>query len=332
MSSKIKEKKKYFQILKEMENKNILIIGDIMLDKYILGNVERISPEAPVPIIHTANEQYILGGATNVANNIKSLNANPTILGVIGDDGIGRMLKELIEKNSIDTSGLIIDKTRPTTVKTRIIARNQQILRIDNESNDTLHDKYNKKILSYLNKNIHKFDAIIISDYGKGLISENLMKEITKITNRENKIISVDPKVKNFFFYKDVTLITPNNLEASQASNISIIDDKTLNSCANKLLTSLNCENLLITRGENGMSLFNKKYKKPKHIPTFAKEVYDVTGAGDTVIATCTLSMTTKCDIVDSIILSNFAAGIVVGKRGTATVNSKEIIDYIKEH
>ena len=315
-------------ILSKFEYARILVIGDIMVDEFIWGKVSRISPEAPVPVVNVVSESLCLGGGANVVNNVRSLDGGVMVCGVVGDDEMGRRLISDLDKYGIDTEGVIVDGARPTTIKTRVIAHNQQVVRYDRESASEISQSTREKIVSFVKKNLHRLDAIIISDYGKGVTSEKLIGEVLHIAGENGKIISVDPKVSNFSFYKGVTAITPNNNEASEAGGIEIRDEETLLRVGEVLMEKLACKILLITRGEEGMTLFEEN-GEITHIPALTKEVYDVTGAGDTVISVLTLALTAGATIKEAAVIANYAAGIVVGEVGTATVSRCRLAEVI---
>jgi len=321
--------KRGIEILSRFEGSSILVIGDIMVDQFIWGKVSRVSPEAPVPVVKVTSENLCLGGATNVVNNVRSLGGKVMVCGVIGDDEMGKRLISDLTSFGIDTGGVMVDKDRPTTVKTRIIAHNQQVVRYDRESTSEISIDTMQRIISYLKRNLDSLNAIIISDYGKGVTSSELIKEVIHCVRENGKIISVDPKVNNFSFYKGVTVITPNNDEASEAGGIEIKDEKTLLRVGEILLNKLACELLLITRGEDGMTLFERD-GETTHIPTLAKNVYDVTGAGDTVISVLTLALTAGATLKEASAIANYAAGIAVGELGTATIAKSELVEIIK--
>lgn len=311
----------YSEILKNCINKKILIIGDLILDSYIFGKVNRISPEAPVPVVEVVRESFLLGGAANVANNIIALGGKPSVIGIIGNDSAGKMLCELLESRNIGCEGIFVDK-RPTSVKTRVIAHNQQVVRFDKEEKKKIEGKSLDKLLSYIVSAIPTSDAVIVSDYKKGVVSSALMAEVVKAAKKYNKFISVDPKVGHFHLYKDVSLITPNLAEASYGSGIEIKDEKSMIKAGTTLIDKLQIDSVLITRGEEGMTLFKRASGdhgvSVLNFPTMAKKVYDVTGAGDTVIATFTLVYSSGATMEEAAIIANHAAGIVVGEVGTA--------------
>ena len=317
----------YRKILSEFKKKKILVIGDLILDRYIWGKVKRISPEAPVPVVEVTDEQFLLGGASNVANNILSLGGHATIVGLAGNDRAGEILMEMLEKKGIQC-GCVFLSRRPTTVKTRVIAHNQQVVRFDKEVIDKIDGKALRELRGYILNNLQSHDAVIISDYKKGVVSSELVRDIVKYSRQKNIFVSVDPKVGHFHYYKNVSLITPNVMEASIASGIEIKDEKSLINAGESLLKKLSCTAVLITRGEHGISLF--KRKKVTHIPTVARNVYDVTGAGDTVIATFTIAYAAGATMEEAAVIANHSAGIVVGEVGTAVATQEKLIESFK--
>ncbi len=329
-------------IISNFSGKKILVIGDIVLDQYILGSVSRISPEAPVPIVLQEGEPtFTPGGAANVANNLQSLGAQVTLVGKIGQDREGKSLINDFKKRNMITSGIIVDKRIPTALKTRIVARHQQVLRLDREkAYDFGEDDLNQRMVQFIAQHINSFHAIIISDYGKGVINSSLLSNVCSLAIEKKKIITVDPKVEHFAYYNGVTAITPNRTETENAiRNIKITQssgkklaihvdslrgDSDIDLAGQALLKFLNLECLLITLGEQGMRLFERG-KKAVHINTRAQEVFDVTGAGDTVISVFTLSLTTGASKFQAAELANYAAGIVVGKMGAVAVTQEEL-------
>jgi D-glycero-beta-D-manno-heptose-7-phosphate kinase len=310
------------QYLIDFSSKNIAIIGDLMLDKYIFGDVERISPEGPIPIIAVTKVKHVPGGAANVATNITTLNGNAYLLGVVGDDVSKEILINETKKFNIDASGIIIDKTKITIKKVRVISQNQQLLRIDHEDTKYIDSYTNGQFIKSLER-FNEVSVIIISDYAKGTITEEFMRNIKSYATKNNIKIIVDPKPIHYSFYKDVFLITPNKKEAEEMSGIKIFDNKTLEICGRKLMNQLNCR-VIITLGEKGMSIFEPD-EKPTHISTTAKEVYDVSGAGDTVVAALSLAISAGSTLHEAAIIANHAAGIKVGKVGTAPVFLEEL-------
>jgi len=320
-------------ILEGFPRVKILVVGDIMMDRSILGKVSRISPEAPVPVIVVEREDFDLGGAANVAHNVHSLGGRVWLCGVLGDDENGQKTRRRIAEVGIQADGIFLEQGRQTTVKTRIIAHHphhQQLVRIDRETIDHPRISTLRNLAKFLTENIGNFDGIVISDYGKGLLTGNLIQTIIQRARKLKKLIMVDPKLKNFFYYKGATVVTPNTKEASEASRVSINNRSSLEKVGRKLLGRLRCDAIVITQGEEGMTVF-EPHQKPIPVPTVAKEVFDVTGAGDTVIGTMALALGAGARIIDAANLANYAAGIVVGKRGTATVTPKELKKAIQE-
>ncbi len=311
------------------KNVRIMVIGDLMIDEYIWGNVSRISPEAPVPVVNVTGENLCLGGAGNVVNNIFALGGKVFIAGVVGNDEMGRKVIHNLRKMGIDTKGIIVEAQRVTTVKTRIIAHHQQVVRYDREVIRPILADNVKLIIALLEEQLPKIDAVLISDYGKGVICGPLMEQVRTLAKEAGKIIAVDPKVKNIPFFAGVTVLTPNHLEAAEAAGRWIYSEEDLMAVGKTLLERLQAQSILITRGERGMSLFQDN-GEVTHIPTVAKEVYDVTGAGDTVISVLTLAMASGAPIKEAAVLANIAAGIVVGEVGTATVKAGELEEAVK--
>jgi D-beta-D-heptose 7-phosphate kinase/D-beta-D-heptose 1-phosphate adenosyltransferase len=330
---RVRERKKLESILKGFPKVKLLVVGDIMMDRSILGKVSRISPEAPVPVIIAEKEDFNLGGAANVAHNIRSLGGIVSLCGVVGDDENGQKLyKKMIEKG-IQAQGIFFEPGRQTTVKTRIIAHHphyQQLVRVDRETTDRLNISTSRNLTKFLKDKIMDFDGIIISDYGKGLLTKKLIQTIIERGKKSKRLIMVDPKLKNFFFYKGATVITPNTNEACEASRITAKDQSSVEKIGRNLLKRLKCNALVITQGEKGMTIF-EPHQEPYPVPTVAKKVYDVTGAGDTVIGTMALALGTGpgVSVKDAASLANYAAGIVVGEVGTATVSKDELLKVI---
>lgn len=322
--------KRGVQIINNFRKASVLVIGDLVMDHFIWGKVRRISPEAPVPVVEVNSESLMLGGAANVVNNIHSLGGKVLVCGVIGRDDMGKNLVHELKLKGISSDGVIAEAGRPTSVKTRIIAHSQQVVRFDREKKDKIHLDTIKAIIDYVKGKISSVDTIVISDYAKGVLSEELVEEIITIAKKRNKPVAVDPKVSHFDYYKYATIVTPNNDEASQASGIDIESESSLLRAGEVLLNKLGSDAVLITRGEHGMSLFESN-GEITHIPTVAKEVYDVSGAGDTVIGTVALAIASGASFKEAAVISNFAAGIVVGKVGTATVAPGELKGALKD-
>lgn len=310
----------------KFKNADILTIGDVMLDKYIWGDVNRISPEAPVQVVEVRKITYTPGGAANVANNIASLSGRARVLGVVGDDESREILKEELISRKIDP--ILITGERPTTKKVRVIGHSQQLLRLDFEERHPVHTKIRKKIISYVKELLPTIDCIVISDYAKGVVTKELIDELREIILPAGKKLIVDPKPRNMNYYRGASLVTPNHKEAAQFADIEEENDSDLIKIGKKLMKSLE-SNILITRGEKGMSLFEQN-GRITHIPTKARQVYDVTGAGDTVIAAVALALSVGTGYADSAAIANYAAGVVVGKVGTATLNLDELKSAIR--
>lgn len=317
--------KRLIQYIDRFPKARILVVGDMMLDHYIWGNVSRISPEAPVPVVHVTKETVLLGAAANVVNNVHALGGSVRVCGVIGHDDAGRQLSHMLRAKGIHTDGLIVESGRPTTIKTRVIAHSQQVVRFDRETKNGIDRDTHRRIYDAVKQHVDDgLDAIILSDYSKGVVTRELVRDIVKLTSKRDLIVSVDPKVNHFGIYSGVTILTPNTKEASLGSKIEIESENSLLKAGTTLLKRLKCKAVLITRGEQGMSLFEGN-GRITHIPTVAREVFDVTGAGDTVISTLTLAMAAGAPMVDAARLSNVAAGIVVAVVGTATVKPEEL-------
>jgi len=330
MSSSISEH--LISCIKNFSKARVLVIGDLMIDEFIYGRAERISPEAPVPVVNVVERKYSLGGAANVLNNIQALNGKGFLCGVVGNDEMGSKFTSEIKRMGATTRGIVSESNRPTTVKTRIIAdQRQQVVRYDQEVREEISEASRKRILPYLKDKLESVNALVISDYAKGVISTALLKEMLPLAKRRKIIICADhPKLNNHSLYENrAGIITPNKKEASRVSGIEIESNRDLVKAGKKLLANLACEAVLITRGEEGMTLFEKAKGRVTNIPTKAKEVYDVTGAGDTVIATLSMALSVGASYEEAARISNHAAGIVVSKLGTATVTPEELIDNI---
>ncbi|MFH1552090.1 MAG: D-glycero-beta-D-manno-heptose-7-phosphate kinase [Candidatus Omnitrophota bacterium] len=317
-------------IVKKFPKKRVMVIGDLLLDQFIWGEVSRISPEAPVPVVWVKDEGFMPGGACNVASNLAKLGADVDLVGVVGKDDKSEILKAQLKERNISIDGVITDAQRPTILKTRVIAHHQQVVRIDREQIDQIKQRHLVKIQDYLRQNIRDIDGIIIEDYGKGVISPSLLKMVVPLAKKYGKIVAVDPKENHFSYYRGASVITPNHHEAAKAVGFSIDDDESLKKAGEKLLKKLKAEVILITLGEKGMMLFEKG-KKLRKIPTLAQEVFDVSGAGDTVIATYALSVVSGASPIVAAHIANCAAGIVVGKVGVAVVEKEELLNRLKQ-
>ena len=315
------------KVVQQFFDQPILVVGDLMLDRYVWGRVERISPEAPVPVVEVVKETVHLGGAANVAWNLAVLNARPLLVGVVGRDEAGDRLVEELHRQEISSEGIVRDKGRSTTIKTRIIAHNQQVCRTDREDKTPLSQGTVDQMRSAYQPLLEQAKGIIISDYAKGACSEALVVDLIQEARQAKKFLAVDPKAGDFSVYRGASIVTPNKKEAVRASGVEIVDEASFIQVGEKLLEVIASDYLLITRGEEGMTLFEGK--EHSHIPTVAREVFDVSGAGDTVIASLTLAVAAGASIRDAAILANHAAGVAVGKLGTAAATGEEILSSI---
>jgi D-beta-D-heptose 7-phosphate kinase/D-beta-D-heptose 1-phosphate adenosyltransferase len=306
----------------------VLVVGDLILDHYIWGKVSRISPEAPVPVVHVESESLKLGGAANVYNNILALGGKADLCGIVGSDEGGRRLLQQLGTRRGGRGGVIIDADRPTTRKTRVIAHNQQMVRFDVERRTEMKVTLQRRIIRYVESRLREVSCVVVSDYAKGVVTAPLMMELVRLTTLRRIPLVVDPKVEHFSYYKGVTVVTPNHLEATQAAGVHGDDDLSIGQAGETIRQRLGCHSVLVTRGERGMSLFETDGTS-FHIPTMARQVYDVTGAGDTVIATLGLALATGASMRDGAVLANHAAGIVVGMVGTATVSGPQLTQAV---
>lgn len=312
-----------------LKNAKILLIGDIMLDTFVWGSVARISPEAPIPVIKISKKSHMLGGAGNVLANIQTLGAKTDVITLIGDDHAGLEVKKTMENLKSDTTNLI-SSPRPTILKTRYIAQNQQLLRVDEEETDAIEQNMADDIAQRAEKAMQNTDVMILSDYGKGLLTPYLIEKLIKLAKNHNIPVIVDPKSKDFSLYKGATIITPNKKELSEAANNAPVQsDGDVEKAAQSLIDNHDIETIIATRSEDGISVVSKNAES-LHIPTQALEVYDVSGAGDTVVAVVAATIATGASNEEAAALANVAAGIVVAKVGTATVQPNEMIETIK--
>ncbi len=303
----------------------ILVIGDLMIDHYLWGRCDRISPEAPVQVVEVTREEYLMGGAGNVVNNLLSLGARVGVCSVVGDDESGDFIKERLKKKGVAYGGLVVEKGRKTTKKSRVIALHQQIVRVDKESREEILPKTQEAILEYLRADIDRYETILLSDYAKGVLTQPLCQSVIALAKERGIPVLVDPKGRDYAKYRGATLITPNKKEASEATGIDLEDDEALQEAGEKLKNGLDLAYAVITLSEDGMAIFSEKMRK---IPTVAREVYDVTGAGDTVLAALGFALSQKMDIIDAAQFANSAAAVVVAKVGSATVTLDEIARY----
>lgn len=316
-------------LLKSMQGSRVLVLGDVMLDEFIWGRVARISPEAPVPVVEVTSQSFHLGGAGNVASNVRALGGAAVLAGVVGQDHAGQRIREALAAAGVDAHLAIPDGGRPTTVKTRIVAHNQQVVRADREQSDDIPDALEQELLARVRETLPSCRALILSDYQKGVVTARMMKAVLGLARRRGIPVLVDPKLRHFALYRKVTVVTPNQQEAEQATGIRIHSASDLLRAGRHILELLGCDAAIVTRGDQGMSLFERD-RRPLHVPTAAREVFDVTGAGDTVIATLGLALAAGARLPDAARLANYAAGVVVGKLGTATTTRQELLAAVE--
>jgi rfaE bifunctional protein kinase chain/domain len=323
------QKNRLVQLEKKYKNFNVAVVGDMMLDGYLWGDVNRISPEAPVPIVEIEKEFFRFGGAANVVLNISKLGGNPIPFGLLGDDENASIFKSLIDASNVDGQYLITDPSRPTTTKTRVISSDQQIVRIDKESKTKISSKLEKKLFESIKSNIKNIDAIILEDYNKGVLTKSLITKIIQLATDENKIITVDPKFENFFNYKNVTVFKPNLKETEDSFGIKLDSQEEIEEIGFKLLERINSKYILLTLGADGMAIFEQD-KKMETIPTKARKVLDVSGAGDTVISTLTMSLLAGASMLEATYLANFAGGIVCEEAGVVPIELNKLFNHLK--
>ncbi|MDA3860494.1 MAG: D-glycero-beta-D-manno-heptose-7-phosphate kinase [Melioribacteraceae bacterium] len=321
-------KERLLEIKNHFKNFNVAIIGDMMLDGYLWGDVNRISPEAPVPIVEIENEFFRFGGAANVALNISKLGGNAIPFGLLGDDQNAAIFKELVKKDNMNANFLLHDSSRPTTTKTRVISSDQQIVRIDKESKQRISDEMEDQLFNSLKTNINIIDAIILEDYNKGVLSETLIEKIIDLANSENRVITVDPKFKNFFNYKNVTVFKPNLKETEDSFGIKIQSKDDIENIGFKLLEKIKSKYLLLTLGADGMAIFEHG-KAMQIIPTKARKVLDVSGAGDTVISTLTVALLAGASILEATYLANYAGGLVCEEAGVLPIEFDKLFNHL---
>ncbi|XDD44187.1 D-glycero-beta-D-manno-heptose-7-phosphate kinase [Leptospira sp. WS60.C2] len=320
------------QTFAKLSKTKVLVIGDLILDEYLIGSVERISPEAPVPVVWVRSEKHTLGGSGNVVQNLTSIGVNGIVFGRIGLDRAGEQLESILMTNSVTKEDLVLlkSKTIPTILKTRVIASHQQVCRVDREEIVPLQPNEEKEILIQLREKIKECEAVILSDYDKGYLTPSLIQSVISLCNAEKKIVTVDPQVSHFFLYQNIHIMTPNHHEAGKALGKKLQTDADIESACREIADKITPDAMMITRGEKGMSIYERKSDVFYHIPTVAKEVFDVTGAGDTVITTYTAFVASGMSIKEAALVSNVSAGIVVGKLGAATVTQSEIEEALR--
>jgi rfaE bifunctional protein kinase chain/domain len=315
------------EILSSMRSKRVAVVGDVMLDRYFIGNVSRISPEAPVPVIDIEGETFHLGGAANVAQNLHSLGVEALLCGVIGDDNSGKLFVEIASEAGLNTSTLVSDSSRVTTVKTRIIGNSQHIARVDREVRGAISDSTAQHIVQLLSEQLN-LDAIIFEDYNKGVITSALIRSVQEFATSRNIPVFVDPKLENFFSFTGVTLFKPNRKEAQEALGYALKTDDDIQRAGSDLLKRLKCENVLLTLGSKGMMLFEQS-GVVSSIPTFALHVADVSGAGDTAIATLVAAYAGDASVREAATLANIAAGIVCGEPGVVSIEPNKVLSAV---
>jgi len=310
-------------IINNFDKKKVMVVGDIMLDKYLEGSVDRISPEAPIPIVEIQDEKYVPDGAANVASNVASLEGKVLLIGKVGKDSEKKILSDELRKRNVDLDFIVTNER--TIQKIRVVSQNQQLVRIDYETKKSLSQKDSNLLIQKVKDNINDIDVVILSDYAKGILTKSISQSIIELSHKYGRKVLVDPKPQNIDFYYKADLITPNKKEAYLISNLNNGEIEKVG----KKLYELYNSNVLITRGSEGMSLFELN-GSITHIPTKAKEVFDVSGAGDTVIAALALSIASGADLKQSAIIANHAAGIVVGKHGTSSVSYNELVEDLE--
>lgn len=318
------------ELLSEIGTRHIVVLGDVMLDEFIWGDVTRVSPEAPVPVVDIRRESTHLGGAANVLANLLALGAKASVIGVVGDDFAGERIRSSVrDKSALQTDAeLVIDTSRPTTIKTRIIAQNQMVVRADREHRTPVNGKTEDLIISAVMAAIENAHALIVSDYDKGVVTPRILSEVLPAAYGRIPVL-IDPKMRNFDAYHPATLVTPNHHEALRLAGLEEDSDGTLRTAAQMIRDRLGCDAVLITRGDRGMMLVEGD-SDPLNVETAAREIFDVTGAGDTVIAALAAALAAGASMAEAAVLANHAAGIVVGKLGTATASAKEVLDSIQ--
>jgi D-beta-D-heptose 7-phosphate kinase/D-beta-D-heptose 1-phosphate adenosyltransferase len=323
-------KQRAAELLSEIGTRNIVVLGDVMLDEFLWGEVTRISPEAPVPVVDIRRESTHLGGAANVLANLLALGAQASVIGVVGDDFAGERIRSSVrDKSALQTDAeLVIDTSRPTTIKTRIIAQNQMVVRADREHRTPVNGQTEDLIISAVKAAIENAHALIVSDYDKGVVTPRILSEVLPAAYGRIPVL-IDPKMRNFDAYHPATLVTPNHHEALRLADLEEDSDGTLRTAAQMIRDRLGCDAVLITRGDRGMMLVEGD-NDPVNVETAAREVFDVTGAGDTVIAALGAALAAGASMAEAAVLANQAAGIVVGKLGTATASAKEVLDSIQ--
>jgi len=316
--------------LARFSGRRVLILGDVMLDEYMWGTVSRISPEAPVPVVAVRSESVKVGGAGNVATNVAALGGQASLIGLVGNDAAAERLSHELELAGVKGDGLVEIASRPTTIKSRVVAGSQHVVRFDRESDAPVSRTIRGRVVAAVRERLPDADILLISDYAKGLVSPGLVREVLALAAKHHRMVAVDPKVQHLPLFKRVTVVAPNHHEAAAAAHLAVRSEADLLRVGRLLLRRLHAGGVLITRGEQGMSLFETG-QPVVHIPTTAREVYDVTGAGDTVMGALSLALAAGASLREAAVIANCAAGVVVGKRGTATVTRAELERALRE-
>lgn len=312
------------------KNKNVLVLGDMMVDEYVTGKVKRISPEAPVPVLNFSSTTRTAGGASNVVKNVKNLGAHVWAAGVAANDEAGKWLREDFEKLGVEVDGIIVSEDRPTILKTRYATKGQQLLRVDNEICADIPRKIKDDIINFIEKHIDSLDAVILSDYCKGVFSDGLfVRKIIELCKAHNVFVSIDSKSKEIEYFTGADFVKPNNLELEAAVGVQIVDDDSFNKAGNIYLEKSGIQTLIVTRGAKGISVFQNGKERLDFAAAEEVQVFDVTGAGDTVISTMTMSLISGTDIEEAAKLANIAAGVVISKVGTVAISRKELLYHI---
>jgi D-beta-D-heptose 7-phosphate kinase/D-beta-D-heptose 1-phosphate adenosyltransferase len=312
-------------LLRSMRGRRVLVLGDVMLDEFLWGRVSRISPEAPVPVVQVTGQSFHLGGAGNVAANLRSLGGGAVLAGIVGRDAAGGRVREALAAAGVDSRLVEVGRGRPTTVKTRVVAHGQQVVRADREDAADVPAGAETALVEWVRRDLPSCGALVISDYQKGVVTASLLKRVLPLARRHRVSVLVDPKVHHFRLYRGATVVTPNQLEAEQATGLPLRSPAEVVAAGRRILSLLGCRAVLVTRGEHGMSLLERG-RPPLHVPTAAREVFDVTGAGDSVIATMALALAAGATLPEAAVLANCAAGVVVGKVGTAQASPDEVL------
>lgn len=316
-------------ILRSMHGRRVLVLGDVMLDEFVWGHVSRISPEAPVPVVRVTGQSFHLGGAGNVAANVRSLGGASALAGTVGRDTGGERVREALAAAGVESRLVETGAGRPTTVKTRIVAHGQQVVRADREDATEVPARTETALVEAVRREIASCSALVISDYEKGVVTASLLRRVLPLAKRHRVPVLVDPKLRQFRLYRGVAVVTPNQVEAEQATGLRLRGPGDIVAAGRRILSLLGCRAVLVTRGEHGMSLFERG-RPPLHVEAAAREVFDVTGAGDTVIATLALALAAGASLAEAAVLANCAAGVVVGKVGTAQASPDEVLAAVR--